>query len=152
MEDMTLQQNLCYLLRQCRISVMDIINLIITLNTEEKLTEKLMLITQIGIEEKGDYKNIKKRLHEQNLFKSIDNIEEALINAHFIDGNTINTLLTYSLLEKNFEKEDIIGIIYPIINNELAQRSMLLEVINNNYTIEELLKLSAYMHENYIFK
>ena len=152
MEDMTLQQNLCYLLRQCRISVMDIINLIITLNTEEKLTEKLMLITQIGIEEKGDYKNIKKRLHEQNLFKSIDNIEEALINAHFIDGNTINTLLTYSLLEKNFEKEDIIGIIYPIINNELAQRSMILEVINNNYTIEELLKLSAYMHENYIFK
>ena len=111
-----------------------------------------MLITQIGIEEKGDYKNIKKRLHEQNLFKSIDNIEEALINAHFIDGNTINTLLTYSLLEKNFEKEDIIGIIYPIINNELAQRSMILEVINNNYTIEELLKLSAYMHENYIFE
>ena len=152
MENLTPQEELCYMLWQSRIGIRKVLIAMLHQKTQEDVEKMLKQITNIIIEQEGDFNKIKNQYEKLIFFTDIENLDEVFVNAEYIKAKTIHSLLIYSLLEKNLEKEDIIGIIYPIINNELAQRSMILEVINNNFTIEELLKLSAYMHENYIFK
>lgn len=152
MENLTPQEELCYMLWQSRIGIRKVLIAMLHQKTQEDVEKMLKQITNIIIEQEGDFNKIKNQYEKLNFFTDIENLDEVFLNAEYIKAKTIHSLLIYSLIENGIEKDDITPILIPIMDNEFAQRAMILHVIKNKCTLDDLLSLSVHMHENYIFK